>query len=54
MHHNDAKFRVFFDFSKFFKVVRVEGRASALTTMSTNRPPIARGWLIFEQLEFKG
>jgi len=25
MHHHDAKFRVFFDLSKFLKVVRAEG-----------------------------
>jgi len=25
MHHNDAKFCVFFDLSNFFKVVRAEG-----------------------------
>jgi len=43
MHHHDARFCVFFDFSKFFKVVREEGRASALTTLSENRPLLRGG-----------
>jgi len=39
MHHYDAAVRVFYDFLKFSKVVRVEARWASLYSVSDNPPP---------------
>jgi len=49
--HHDTASGVFFDFSKFFKVVREEVSAHTLTTLSINPPSYAEGWLFFDQLK---